>query len=186
MHYLTTPLGEHEISSLSCGEQVKISGKIYTARDAAHKRFTDLIDKGCSLPVDLKGQIIYYCGPTPPPPGMTIGSAGPTTSSRMDPYTPKLIAYSGIKGIIGKGNRGKNVVDALIKHRCVYFAATGGAGALLSKCIKKARIVCWEELGTEAVYELEVVDFPVFVAIDSDGKNIYIDGPETWCGNSFR
>ncbi|MBN1578569.1 MAG: fumarate hydratase C-terminal domain-containing protein [Chitinispirillaceae bacterium] len=177
---LTIPVASSEILSLENGEQVLLTGKLYTARDAAHKRLIELIDTNNPPPVDLKGQFLYYTGPTPPKPGEVIGSAGPTTSSRMDGYTPKLIAASGLRGIIGKGNRGFAVIEALKKHGCVYFAATGGAGALLGKCVTKARVVCYEDLGPEAIYELEVVDFPAVVAIDVRGGNMYVDGPEEW------
>lgn len=168
------------ISSLVMGDMVLLSGKIYTARDAAHKRLYELLKKGAKLPIDLRNQILYYCGPTPPKENEVIGSAGPTTSSRMDKYTPELISASGLIGIIGKGNRSKEVVDAFVKHKCTYFAATGGAGALLGKKIKKSRIVCYEDLGPEAIYEFEVEEFPLIVAIDTSGRNIYIEGPSKW------
>jgi fumarate hydratase subunit beta len=140
------------------------------------------MDNGRPLPVDLSGRIIYYCGPTPPKPGEPIGSAGPTTSSRMDAYTPELIRTTGLRGIIGKGNRSPAVVDALRTGGCVYLTATGGAGALLAQCIIRSRIVCYEDLGPEAVYELDVVDFPALVAIDVYGGNVYVDGPQQWRG----
>ena len=177
---LKTPISHSTILSLVCGDQVVLSGKLYTARDAAHKRFMECIDKGMSLPVDLSGQIVYYTGPTPPKPGEAIGSAGPTTSSRMDRYTPRLIASCGLRGIIGKGNRSPEVITALQENGCVYFAATGGAGALLGERIKKACVVCYEDLGPEAVFELEVVDFPLIVAIDAKGTSCYVNGPQTW------
>ena len=180
MHSLKTPIDDSIIKSLFTGDQVTITGKLYTARDAAHKRLIELIETEKPLPVDLKGQILYYTGPTPPKPGMAIGSAGPTTSSRMDRYTPKLISASGLRGIIGKGNRGPEVIEALRIFNCVYFAATGGAGALLGKRIKKARVVCWEDLGPEAIYELVVEDFPAVVAIDVRGRNMYVEGPAEW------
>lgn len=182
MHTLTTPVSPQQIRSLQSGDQALITGKIYTARDAAHKRFIELIDNGKPLPVNLAGQFLYYTGPTPPRPGEAIGSAGPTTSSRMDAYTPKLIAATGLKGIIGKGNRGLAVIDVFKHYECIYFAATGGAGALLAQCITKSRIVCYEDLGPEAVYELEVMDFPMVVAIDVTGRNVYVDGPAAWRG----
>lgn len=161
------------IESLNAGDEVLLNGTIFTARDAAHKLLIALIDKSEKLPLDLRDQILYYTGPTPPKPGSFIGSAGPTTSSRMDSYTPKLIEATGMRGMIGKGNRSKAVVDAMISHGCVYFAAIGGAGALLSKCINKSEIVCYEELGPEAIYKLNVEDFPVIVAIDCRGKSLY-------------
>jgi fumarate hydratase subunit beta len=180
VHHLTTPVPLPQLLQLKSGDQALISGKIYTARDAAHKRLIALIDSGSPLPVDLSEQLLYYTGPTPPKPGEAIGSAGPTTSSRMDVYTPKLLAATGLRGIIGKGNRGPAVIESLKQHQCVYFAATGGAGALLSRCIRKSRIVCYNDLGPEAVYELEVVDFPVVVAIDTTGGNVYVEGPGQW------
>ncbi|MBN1308987.1 MAG: fumarate hydratase C-terminal domain-containing protein [Chitinispirillaceae bacterium] len=182
MHSLRIPVDASQIVSLASGDQVLITGRLYTARDAAHQRLIDLIDSNKPLPVDLAGQFLYYTGPTPPRPGMAIGSAGPTTSSRMDRYTPKLIAESGLRGIIGKGNRETAVIEALKRHGCVYFAATGGAGALLGKHITEARVVCYEDLGPEAIYELNVVDFPAVVAIDVRGRNIYVDGPGEWGG----
>jgi fumarate hydratase subunit beta len=180
MPLLTTPLTPSTIRSLTCGDQVLITGTLFTARDAAHKRLIDLLTQGKTLPVDLRGQLLYYTGPTPPRPGKPIGSAGPTTSSRMDRFTPALIEATGVAGIIGKGNRSAAVVDALVKFGCVYFAATGGAGALLGKCIKRARVVCYEDLGPEAIFELAVADFPVVVAIDTNGRNQYVAGPELW------
>lgn len=180
MQALTTPVPTSQISSLCAGDQALITGKIFTARDAAHKRLVELIDNKKPLPVDLAGQFLYYTGPTPPRPGEAIGSAGPTTASRMDIYTPKLIPATGLRGIIGKGNRGAAVIDAFKQYGCVYFAATGGAGALLAQCIKKSRIVCYEDLGPEAIYELDVVDFPVVVAIDVSGRNMFVDGPAQW------
>jgi len=177
---LMVPLSDDDRAHLRCGEQCLLTGMLYTARDAAHKRFADALAAGKSLPVNLSGQILYYTGPTPPRPGMVIGSAGPTTSSRMDRYTPSLIEKTGLAGIIGKGNRGSDVIEAFKRFRCCYFAATGGAGALLGSCIRKARVVCYRDLGPEAVFELEVVDFPVTVAIDTLGGNCYVDGPAAW------
>lgn len=168
------------ISSLKMGEMILLSGKIYTARDAAHKRLYNLIRNKEPLPINLTNQILYYCGPTPPKEGETIGSAGPTTSSRMDKYTPELIEAAQISAIIGKGNRTREVIDAFVKYNCTYFAATGGAGALLGKKIKSARIVCYEDLGPEAIYELDVFEFPLIVAIDTKGRNIYVEGPSQW------
>jgi len=180
MRTLSIPTDAGTVRSLKSGERLLLTGTLYTARDAAHKRLVGLIDRGEPLPVDLKDGFLYYTGPTPARPGCAIGSAGPTTSSRMDPYTPKLIAAGGLRGIIGKGNRSTEVIAALRDNGCVYCAATGGAGALLGGCIKKARVVCWEELGPEAIYELDVVDFPVIVAIDTSGSNAYVNGPSAW------
>lgn len=184
MHALSTPLNETTVRSLIQGDTIQLTGTLFTGRDAAHKRFMELLAARKPLPVDLEGQLLYYTGPSPARPGEVIGSAGPTTASRMDKYTPQLIAATGLRGIIGKGNRGNTVVDALVKHSCVYFAATGGAGALLGRCIKKARVVCYEDLGAEAVFELEVVDFPLTVAIDTLGGNRFIKGPEEWRGRA--
>ncbi len=174
---VSPPLGNGVVRSLKAGDCAFISGVIFTARDTAHKRFVELIASGKRLPVDLSGQILYYSGPSPAPPGRTIGSAGPTTSGRMDKYTPLLLNETGLKGMIGKGDRGSEVVDAMVKKTCVYFAAIGGAGALIATCIKKARIVCYQDLGAEAVYELEVERMPVIVAIDCNGNNVYREGP---------
>lgn len=170
---LTAPFTKDKLAGLRAGDQVHISGTLYTARDAAHKRLIQTILDGKKLPVDLRDQIIYYVGPTPAQPGKPIGSAGPTTSYRMDAYAPQLLEETGLGAMIGKGNRGTNVVDAIIKNRCVYFAAIGGAGALLARHITEATIVCYEELGPEAIYRLSVDDFPVIVAIDSQGNNLY-------------
>jgi fumarate hydratase subunit beta len=170
---ITTPLQPAIIESLRAGDEVLISGTIFTARDAAHKRLTELIENDLALPVDLKDQIIYYTGPTPAQPGKVIGSAGPTTSSRMDPYTPILIKSSGMRGIIGKGNRSADVKKALVDFGCIYFVAIGGAGALLSRSITSSEIVCYDDLGAEAIYKLSVKDFPAIVAIDTEGNNVY-------------
>lgn len=170
---ISTPVINDSIKDLNAGTEVLINGIIYTARDAAHKRLAELIHQNKPLPVDLTGQLLYYTGPTPAFPGKVIGSAGPTTSSRMDKYTPDLIAASGLKGIIGKGNRSAAVVESFVKYSCTYFAAIGGAGALLSKCIVASEIVCYEDLGPEAIYKLTVKDFPAIIAIDSRGKNLY-------------
>ncbi|MBD3823082.1 MAG: Fe-S-containing hydro-lyase [Epsilonproteobacteria bacterium] len=172
VYHLTTPLSNEVVSSLKSGDIVYLSGIIYTARDAAHKRLVDLLDEGKELPFDINGAIIYFVGPTPPKPGDPIGSAGPTTSYRMDSYSPRLIA-EGLKGMIGKGKRNKEVIDACQKHKAIYFGATGGAGALLGKKIKSAEIVAYEELGPEAIRKLEVVDFPVTVINDSYGQDLY-------------
>ncbi|MEW5806786.1 MAG: Fe-S-containing hydro-lyase [Acidobacteriota bacterium] len=170
-----TPIDDRTVESLKAGDIVKISGKVLTGRDAAHKKMIDLIDSGKELPFDIKGQIIYYVGPTPAKPGMVIGSAGPTTSSRMDSYAPKLIER-GLKGMIGKGYRSGDVVEAMKKYKAVYFGAVGGAGALLSKTIVGSEILAWEELGTEAVRILDVRDLPATVIIDCNGNDLYAMG----------
>ncbi|MEK6678204.1 MAG: Fe-S-containing hydro-lyase [Nitrospirota bacterium] len=172
---ITTPLTDKVIKSLKAGDKVLISGVIYTARDVAHKRFVSAIKDKEKLPFNLKGQIIYFTGPTPAPPGKVIGSAGPTTSSRMDAFSPILIK-KGLKAMIGKGPRGKDVIDAIKKYKSVYFAAVGGAAALLSKSIKKSEIIAYEDLGTEAIRRLEVEDFPVIVVNDIYGNDLYIEG----------
>jgi fumarate hydratase subunit beta len=169
---LTTPLSDEDIMDLRAGESVLISGKIYTARDAAHKRFVEAISAGEPLPIDLNGAVIYYAGPCPAKPGQVIGSIGPTTSSRMDPYAPKVLKL-GLKGMIGKGLRSDEVVEAIKESKAVYFAALGGAGALLSQRVKDSKVVAYEELGTEAVRELLVQDFPAIVVIDSLGNDLY-------------
>lgn len=160
------------IANLRAGDEVKLSGTIYTARDQAHKRMVEAINKGRKLPIDLKGQIIYYCGPTKTPRGKTIGSCGPTTSSRMDEFTPTLLK-AGLKGMIGKGSRSKEVISAIKKYQAVYFLTYAGCGALLSKYVKKTKPVAYQELGPEAIYRLEVKDFPLIVGIDSKGRSIY-------------
>ncbi len=170
---LTTPFTNDTVQQLRAGDQVEISGCIYTARDAAHRRFVELLDAGKSLPVDLSGQLIYFVGPTPAPPGFATGSAGPTTSYRMDAYSPRLIRECGLKGMIGKGNRSDEVIGAMREGPCVYFAATGGAAALLSKCIVASEIVCYEDLGAEAVRKFTVKSFPAITAIDCHGNNLY-------------
>jgi fumarate hydratase subunit beta len=174
---LSTPLSSIVVGSLKSGDEVLLSGVIYTARDAAHKRLIALIDKGDKLPVDLQGQVLYYCGPTPAKPGRPIGSAGPTTSSRMDRYTPQLLAATGLKGMIGKGERSLEVIEAMKKHNAVYFAATGGAGALIGKTVISSRVVCYEDLGPEAIYQLEVRNLPLIVAIDCRGNDQFKEGP---------
>lgn len=172
---LRPPLSNDTVDQLSAGDRVLISGTIYTARDAAHKRLVELIRGNRPLPVDLAGQIIYYVGPTPPQPGMPIGAAGPTTSYRMDPYAPVLIE-KGLKGMIGKGIRGDAVIEAMKRHRAVYFAATGGAGALISKTIKRAEVVAYADLGTEAIRRLDVEEFPAIVVCDVHGNDLYREG----------
>jgi len=170
-----TPLTDDTVEKLSIGDRVLISGVVYTGRDAAHKRMVEQIKANRPLPVELNGQIIYYVGPTPPPPGRPIGAAGPTTSYRMDPYAPILIE-KGLKGMIGKGLRGDAVIAAMQRHRAVYFAATGGAGALISKTIKRAEVVAYEDLGTEAIRRLEVEEFPAIVVCDARGNDLYREG----------
>ena len=172
---LTTPLSTSAVESLRSGDRVLLSGTVYTARDAAHARLVALLTEGRPLPFPADGQILYYVGPTPPRPGAPIGSAGPTTSGRMDPYTPALLA-AGIKGLIGKGGRSAEVREALVKHRAVYFAATGGAGALLAKRIKSAEVVAWDDLGPESVRRLVVEDFPLVVVNDVLGNDLYEEG----------
>ncbi|MGQ9693548.1 MAG: Fe-S-containing hydro-lyase [Thermodesulfobacteriota bacterium] len=172
---LKTPLTDADVEKLKAGDKVLLNGVIYTGRDAAHKRLFDLLQEGKPLPIDLKGQVIYYVGPAPAKPGQAIGSAGPTTSGRMDAYSPKLMEV-GLKGMIGKGMRQKEVVEAMKKYKAVYFAATGGAGALLAKAIKKAEIVAYEDLGPEAISRLEVEDFPVIVVNDIYGNDLYQQG----------
>ncbi len=170
--YINAPLKEEEVVNLNAGDYVYITGTIYTARDAAHKRMFEAVLRGEELPFSVKDNIIYYLGPTPEKDGQVIGSAGPTTSSRMDKYTP-LLLDNGLKGMIGKGKRNSEVIDSIIKNKGVYFAAVGGAGALLSKKIKSSKIIAYEDLGTEAIRELYVENFPVIVVIDSYGKNLY-------------
>lgn len=172
---ITPPLDDKILKDLRIGDKVSITGKIYTARDAAHKRFVETLNRGGQLPIDLRGQIIYYVGPTPAKPGYVIGSAGPTTSIRMDSYMEPLLK-AGLKATIGKGYRSWAVVELLKNYKAVYFIATGGAGALISKKIKSAKIIAYEDLGPEAVMELEVEDFPVIVANDIYGGDIFEEG----------
>ncbi|WP_320170886.1 Fe-S-containing hydro-lyase [Maridesulfovibrio sp.] len=169
---LTTPLTDEDMDQLRAGDVVKLTGTIYTARDAAHKRLVDLLDKGENLPFDLKGSVVYYVGPSPAPPGRPIGAAGPTTSYRMDTYAPRLHSL-GQKASIGKGKRSPEVKQALKDYKAVYFGATGGAGALLSMCIKEAKVIAFDELGPEAIRELTVEDFPLLVINDSHGGELY-------------
>ena len=171
-HRIQLPLTEESIDMLRAGDYVYLTGAIYTARDAAHRRMLEALSKGESLPLDIRGQVIYYVGPTPAKPGAVIGSAGPTTSIRMDPYTPSMLE-AGLKGIIGKGGRGPKVREALQNHRAVYFIAVGGAGALLSKQIRNVEVVAYEDLGTEAMRRLEIEDFPVVVTMDSHGRSVH-------------
>jgi len=176
---LKTPLSDADVEKLKAGDKVFLNGVIYTGRDSAHKRLFDLLKEGKPLPVDLKGQVIYYVGPAPAKPGQAIGSAGPMTSGRMDAYSPRLMEI-GLKGMIGKGMRKKEVVEAMKKYKAVYFAATGGAGALLAKAIKKAQVVAYEDLGPEAVTRLEVEDFPVIVVNDTKGNDLYQQGMQQY------
>lgn len=176
---IKAPLSREEAKKLKAGDSCLLSGVIYTARDAAHKRLCDLVAKGEDLPLDIKDAVIYFVGPTPAKPDQVIGSAGPTTSYRMDAYSPTLIGL-GQTGMIGKGKRGPEVIDAMKKHGAVYFGAIGGAGALLSKCIKKAEVIAYDDLGAEAIRRLEVEDFPVVVIIDSEGNNLYETGRQDY------
>ncbi len=169
---INAPFDAETIAKLKSGDMVYITGIIYTARDAAHKRMKETIDKGENLPINVDGNVIYYMGPSPAREGRPIGSAGPTTASRMDKYAPKLLDM-GLKGMIGKGKRSKEVIDAIIRNKAIYMAAIGGAGALLSKAITKSEVVAYDDLGTEAIRKLEVVDFPAIVVIDSSGSNLY-------------
>jgi len=172
VHVLTTPLGDEDIARLHSGDRVRISGVIYTARDAAHRRMIDCLDRAQPLPIPLDGQVIYYAGPSPAPPGRVIGSAGPTTSCRMDAYAVRLLEL-GLKATIGKGARTPEVVQAMIRSRAVYLAAIGGAAALIASCIRECEILAYPELGPEAVRRLVVEDFPAIVANDIYGGNIY-------------
>jgi fumarate hydratase subunit beta len=172
---ITLPLTDETIRGLRVGDEVLLTGLIYVARDAAHKRMIQAIDKGQPLPFDIKGQTIYYMGPAPAKPGQVIGSAGPTTSGRMDSYSPRLME-AGLKGMIGKGNRSKAVKEAIVKNKSVYFAAIGGIGALIARSIKKADIIAYEELGAEAIRKLEVEDFPATVINDIYGGDLYEEG----------
>ncbi len=170
--FINTPITEKIASGLKAGDSVFITGTIYVARDAAHKRMTEALERGEELPIDIKDSTIYYMGPSPAREGRPIGSAGPTTSSRMDKYAPVLLDL-GEKAMIGKGKRSKEVIDAMIRNHAVYFAAIGGAGALLSKCITSSEVVCYEDLGAEAIRKITVENFPVIVVIDSEGTNLY-------------
>ena len=170
--YITVPITDEDAKALKSGDYVYITGTIYTARDAAHARMYEALEKGDSLPIDMKNNIIYYMGPSPAREGRPIGSAGPTTASRMDKYAPSLLDL-GLKGMIGKGKRSQSVSDAIVRNGAVYFAAVGGAGALLSKSIIASEVVAYDDLGTEAIRKLEVENFPVIVVIDSDGNNLY-------------
>lgn len=170
--YINAPIDNEIVNSLKAGDCVYITGTIYTARDAAHKRMYEAIKNGENIPFELKNNIIYYLGPSPAREGQVIGSAGPTTSSRIDKYTPLLLEH-GLKGMIGKGKRSDNVIESMHKNNAVYFAAIGGAGALLSKCIKKAEVIAYDDLGTEAIRKLEVENLPAIVVIDNKKNNMY-------------
>ncbi len=170
--HIGLPLKESDIEAVHAGDYVYLTGTVYSARDAAHKRMTEALEKGEKLPFDINGSVIYYLGPSPARPGQVIGSAGPTTSSRMDKYTPALLDL-GLKGMIGKGRRSEEVKDAIKRDKAVYFAAVGGAGALLSKCIIKSEVIAYEDLGTEAVRKMEVKELPVIVVTDCHGNSVY-------------
>lgn len=171
-YHINAPVSKEDAQKLKSGDYVYLTGTIYTARDAAHKRMKETLDNNENLPFDIKGNVIYYMGPSPAREGRPIGSAGPTTASRMDRYTPQLLDL-GLGAMIGKGKRSKEVIDAIIRNQSVYFAAVGGAGALLSKCIVSSNVIAYEDLGTEAIRCLEIKDFPVIVVIDSEGNNLY-------------
>lgn len=170
--YISVPLSNEDAKSLRAGDYVYLSGTIYTARDAAHKRMYEALEKGEALPIDMQNNVIYYMGPSPAREGRAIGSAGPTTASRMDKYAPTLLDL-GLKGMIGKGKRSQEVKDAIVRNGAVYFAAVGGAGALLSRSITESEVIAYDDLGTEAIRKLTVKDFPVIVVIDSEGNNLY-------------
>ena len=178
--YINAPISDEDAKSLHSGDYVYITGTIYTARDAAHKRMAEALAAGQPLPIDMKNNIIYYMGPSPAREGRPIGSAGPTTASRMDKYAPDLLAL-GLKGMIGKGKRSQAVIDGIVRNGAVYFAAVGGAGAILSKCIKKSTVIAYDDLGTEAIRELEVENLPVIVVIDSEGNNLYETAIKEYC-----
>lgn len=170
--YVNVPLQEEAAAKLMAGDYVYLTGTIYTARDAAHKRMYEALEQGNQLPIEMKNNVIYYMGPSPARPGKVIGSAGPTTSGRMDRYTPSLLDL-GLKGMIGKGRRSQAVIDAIVRNGAVYFAAVGGAGALLSRSIVSSEVIAYDDLGTEAIRRLEVKDFPVIVVVDAKGNNLY-------------
>ena len=177
--YINAPFGEEVTSKLKAGDYVYISGTIYTARDAAHNRMAEALSRGEELPFDIKDQVIYYMGPAPAREGQVIGSAGPTTASRMDKYAPELLDL-GLRGMIGKGKRSKAVLDGVVRNKAVYLAAVGGAGALLSKCITSAEVIAYEDLGTEAIRKLTVKNFPAIVVVDCDGHNLYETAVEAY------
>ena len=176
---ITLPITDEDIKDLKAGDSVLLTGSILTGRDAAHKRLYELIEQDKPLPVDIKGELIYYVGPAPAKPGYAVGPAGPTSSYRMDKYAPSLLDL-GLKGMIGKGARNQAVIDSIVKNKCVYFVAIGGAAALIAKSIKAEEMLCYEDLGTEAIRRYTVEDFPCIVAIDSDGNNVYETEPEKY------
>ncbi len=176
---LRPPLTDEDVKQLKIGDHVQITGVIYTARDAAHKRMVDTLDAGGQLPIDIRGQLIYYTGPTPARPGRMAGSIGPTTSMRMDPFTPRLLEI-GMKACMGKGNRGPDVQEALKKYNGVYLMAVGGAGAMLSKFVKKVEVVAYEDLGTESIKRIEVENFPAVVMDDCEGRDLLMEGRKQW------
>ena len=178
--YVNVPLSEEDARSLRVGDYVYLTGTIYTARDAAHKRMQETLDRGEELPLKMENNVIYYMGPSPAREGRPIGSAGPTTASRMDKYAPGLLDL-GLKGMIGKGKRSKEVADAIVRNRAVYFAAVGGAGALLSKSITSSEVIAYDDLGTEAIRRLKVNKFPVIVVIDAQGNNLYETATKEYC-----
>lgn len=178
--FINVPLSNEDARSLRAGDYVYLTGTIYTARDAAHKRMYEALEKGNALPVDMKNNVIYYMGPSPARDGRAIGSAGPTTASRMDKYAPALLDL-GLKGMIGKGKRSQEVREAIVRNGAVYFAAVGGAGALLSRSITSSEVIAYDDLGTEAIRKLTVKDFPVIVVIDSEGNNLYETAIEAYC-----
>jgi fumarate hydratase subunit beta len=176
---LTTPITDEDVEELKIGDHVTITGVIYTARDAAHNRLIQALDAGQELPLDLKGQLIYYTGPTPTRPGHTAGAVGPTTSMRMDPFTPRLLEH-GLKACMGKGNRGPEVQEALKQHHAVYLMAVGGAGAMLSQFVRKIEVIAYEDLGTESIKRLEVENFPAVVMDDCKGRDLLMEGRKQW------
>lgn len=178
--HIQTPITEETTAGLKAGDYVYITGTLYVARDAAHKRMMEALEENRELPIDIRNAAIYYMGPSPAREGRPIGSAGPTTASRMDKYAPTLLDL-GQKAMIGKGKRTKEVIDAIVRNKAVYFAAIGGAGALLSKCIVKSEIVCYEDLGAEAIRKIEVKDFPVITVIDAEGNNLYETAVKEYC-----
>lgn len=178
--YINAPFDKETADSLKAGDYVYITGTIYTARDAAHKRMYEALAEGKELPLEMENTVIYYMGPSPAREGRPIGSAGPTTASRMDKYAPSLLDL-GLRGMIGKGKRTEEVKNAIVRNHAVYFAAVGGAGALLSKCIKSSEVIAYDDLGTEAIRKLEVENFPVIVVIDSDGNNLYETAAAQYC-----
>lgn len=178
--HIKVPMTKEDAVSLKAGDYVYLTGTIYSARDAAHKRMDEALDRGEALPIDIRDTVIYYLGPSPAREGRPIGSAGPTTASRMDKYTPRLLDL-GMGAMIGKGKRTREVIEGIVRNRSVYFAAVGGAGAILSKCILSSEIVAYEDLGTEAIRRLEVREFPVIVVVDTEGNNLYETAVKEYC-----